>query len=442
VWSTHFGGTVSGVDYVEPIDIVVDGSGAQIVLGTLKGRADFGGGFLTSAGNDDIYLVKYSATGSYLWSQRFGGTSNEVPKGIALDASDNIVITGFFAGTVDFGGGPLTGSSASGFLAKYSPAGGHLWSRRLTTGSALDEGTAVGVDAAGEVIVAGGFYGTVNFGGGPLTSAGSEDIALLKYSSAGTFLWSQRIGGASDDVVLGLAVDRTTGEFVTAGYFSGSVNFGGGSLTSAGGKDAFVARYSSSGGHVWSRQWGSTGEDKGHAAAIDRLGNVAVTGMFTNNVDFGGGPISNAGGTGSSDIFLVKLSPAGIHTWSKGFGSPLVANQSAYGIAFDGAAGSENVLLTGSIVALTAPYTVDFGGGPLTGDGYGNAFIAKFGPDGSHIWSRRYLGGGGHAGGQGIAADSGQNALATGYYNNSINLGGGTMSSPGATDTFLVKFEP
>jgi hypothetical protein len=419
--------------------MVVDGTGASVVLGILKGKADFGGGFLTSAGSQDIYLVKYSATGNYLWSFRIGGTSNEVPKGIAIDSADNIVITGFFGGTVDFGGGPLTGSSAAGFVAKYSSTGAHLWSRRLSTGTVLDEGTAIGVDGASNVIVAGGFYGTVNFGGGALTSAGSEDIVLLKYNSAGAFQWSRRIGGTSDEVVLSLAVDTTTSEFVTAGYFSGSVDFGAGAVTSAGGTDAFVAKYDSSGGNVWSNRWGADSDDKAYGVDVDRLGNVAVTGMFSKNVDFGGGPITNVGGVGSGDIFLVKLSPAGLHSWSKGFGSSLGSNQYGYGVAFDGA---DNLLLTGAIVALTAPYTIDFGGGPITGDGYSNAFIAKFGSDGSYTWAKRYLGGGGHASGIEIAADGGNNVLSVGYYNNSINLGGGTITSPGWTDTYLVKLGP
>jgi hypothetical protein len=440
LWSTHFGGPTNGVDSAKPVGIVVDGSGASVVLGTLNGTASFGGGSLTSAGGGDIYLVKYSATGGYLWSFRVGGPQNEVPKGIAIDAAGNIVITGFFGGTVDFGGGPLTGSSASGFVAKYSPTGTHLWSRRLSTGTGiLDEGTAVGVDGAGNVILAGGFYGTVNFGGGALTSAGSEDIILLKYNSAGAFLWSRAIGGASDEIVLSLAVDTTTGEFVTGGYFAAVVDFGGGRFTSFGGNDAFVARYNSSGAHVWSKQWGSTAEDKAFSVAVDRLGDVAVSGLFTNNVDFGGGPITNVGGVGSGDIFLVKLSPAGIHMWSKGFGSSLGLNQLGYGVAFDGAG---SVLLTGTIVALTAPYTIDLGGGPLTGDGYSNAFIAKYGSDGSHTWSKRYLAGGNNAVGLGVAADSLNNVLSTGYYANSINFGGTTLLSPGAYDAYLVELGP
>jgi Beta-propeller repeat len=439
-WSTHFGGATAGVDSAKPTGIVVDSAGASFVLGTLNGTVNFGGGSLTSAGGGDVYLVKYSSSGSHLWSRRFGGTQNEVPKGIAVDTGGNVLITGYFRGSVDFGGGALSaGTSAAGFLAKYSSSGAHVWSRRLSSGDVTDEGTAVGTDGAGNVLVAAGFFGTVNFGGGALTSAGSEDIALLKYNSAGTFLWSKRIGGSGDEITMSLSADRTTGEFLIAGYFAGTVDFGGGRLTSAGANDVFVARYDASGVHQWSRRWGSNYDDKAFSCDLDGLGNAVVTGVFTSNVDFGGGTISNVGGTGSGDIFLVKLSSAGDHLWSKGFGSSLTANQYGYGVAFDA---SGSVLLTGAIVMLSSPYTIDFGGGPFTGDGYSNTFIAKFGSDGSHIWSKRFLGGGGHTMGLGITSDSGNNVLATGYFDYSINFGGSTMSSPGGSDAFLVKFGP
>ena len=93
-------------------------------------------------------------------------------------------------------------------------------------------------------------------------------------------------------------------------------------------------------------------------------------------------------------------------------------------------------------MALNSPYTIDFGGGPLTGDGYANPFIAKFGSDGAHVWSKRYLGGTGHGAGLGIASDSANNVLATGYFDNSMNFGGTTLTSPGGSDTYLVKLGP
>jgi hypothetical protein len=314
-----------------------------------------------------------------------------------------------------------------------------MWSKRLTTGVSLDTGNAVAVDGSGNVIVGSTLYGTSDYGGGSLTTAGGQDIVLVKYSATGGYLWSKRIGGANNEWVTSLAADQTTGEIVAVGDFDGSTDFGAGTVTTAGGTDAFVAKYSSSGVPVWSHHWGSTGADSAASVAIDRLGNVAVTGAFTFNVDFGGGPITNVGDSSSADIFLVKLSPAGLHLWSKGFGNSTSSAQIGNGVAFDGAG---NVLLTGSIVALTAPYTIDFGGGPLTGDGWYNVFLAKFGSDGSYIWAKRYLGGGGNATGRAIAADGSGNVLATGDFQVSENFGGTTMTCSGVSDTYLVKLGP
>jgi hypothetical protein len=262
---------------------------------------------------------------------------------------------------------------------------------------------------------------------------------LVKYSPTGGYLWAKRIGGADWESVVSLAADQTTGEIVAAGNFAGSTDFGTGTVRAAGGNDVFVARYSSSGVAVWSKNWGSTSGDNASSVAIDRLGNVAVTGTFTFDVDFGGGPITNTGDSYSYDIFLVKLSPAGLHLWSKGFGNALSPGQFSGGVGFDGAG---NVLLTGSILALTAPYTVDFGGGPLTGDGWYAVFVAKFDSEGSYIWAKRYPGGGANATGRTIAADGTGNLLATGSYEISENFGGTTLTSPGASDTYLVKLGP
>jgi hypothetical protein len=438
IWSTDFGGSTLG-DSATSVGMVVDSSGASVVFGYFLGHVDLGGGLLTSAGAGDIYLVKRASNGSHLWSKRFGSTEDDRPRAIAIDASGNIFITGYFRGTVSFGGGGLTASVSSGFLAKYSPAGAHLWSRRLSSGSSADMGNAIAVDGSGNVIVGSTLYGTSDYGGGPLTTAGGQDIVLVKYSATGGYLWARRIGGANYEAVISLAADQTTGEIVAVGDFNGSTDFGAGTITTAGSYDVFVAKYSSSGAPVWSHSWGSAYSERAGSVAIDRLGNVAVTGVFTNNVDFGGGPITNVGGTSSADIFLVKLSPAGLHLWSKGFGNSLTSNQAGNGVAFDEAG---NVLLTGSIVALTAPYTIDFGGGPLTGDGWYNVFLAKFGSGGSYIWAKRYLGGGGNATGRAIAADSAGNVLATGDYEISENFGGTTLTSPGGSDTYLVKLAP
>ena len=122
----------------------------------------------------------WSQSLEHLWSQRFGqrlgDTGVDAGQGIAVDGADNILVTGLFQGTVDFGGGPLTSAGVSDiFVAKYDAAGAHLWSQRFGD-TGFDQGNAIAVDGADDVLVTGYFGGTVDFGGGPLTSAGRGDI--------------------------------------------------------------------------------------------------------------------------------------------------------------------------------------------------------------------------------------------------------------------------
>jgi len=250
--------------------------------------------------------------GSHLWSKRFGSTGEDSGHGVAVDSSGNVVVTGFFQGTVDFGGGGLTSAGELDiFVAKFSGAdGSHLWSKRFGS-TAFEEGREVAVDGSGNVVVTGLFEGTVDFGGGGLTSVGRydrHDIFVAKFSGAnGSHLWSKRFGSADFfDAGVGTAVD-SSGNVVVTGWFTGTVDFGGENLTSAGIDDVFVAQFSGAdGSHLWSKRFGSTGNDEGLGVAVDGSGNVLVTGYFTGTVDFAGGGLTSAG---NSDIFVAKLAP-------------------------------------------------------------------------------------------------------------------------------------
>lgn len=123
--------------------------------------------------------------GTHLWSKQFGDNDNQYASAMAVDAMGNVLITGYFYGTVDFGGGPLICKDMGDiFVAKFNTQGNHLWSRRFGDehlGSWIGSVTsAATVDSAGNVLLTGYFGGTVDFGSGPLTSAGYADIFLAK----------------------------------------------------------------------------------------------------------------------------------------------------------------------------------------------------------------------------------------------------------------------
>src|SRR5207248_10818434 len=188
------------------------------------------------------------------------------------------VMTGRVESSVDFGGGVVC-QPATVFVSKYSPTGATLWSKCLGGMRGGGTGRAVAVDRNGNVLVTGKLSGTVDFGTGPLTSAGASSIFVAKYSAAGVPVWSRAFGGGFNDVGNGVAVDAG-GNVVIIGTAAGTVNFGGGPIT-ANGYTIVVAKFSPAGGHLWSRGFGDSFSNSGNGVAVDPSGNIAVTGAFS-----------------------------------------------------------------------------------------------------------------------------------------------------------------
>jgi Fibronectin type III domain len=331
VWSKRFG--AAGNDLGE--GVAVDADGNVIVVGSFEQTVNFGGGARTSAGGWDVFVAKYSPAGAHLWSMRFGASESDGGTAVVADANGNVIVGGTFMHTVSFGGPALTTSRAAVtdlFLAKYSPDGTHLWSRSFQS-DRKGEVAAVAVDGAGNVALTGFFEGSVSFGGATLWSIqSSRDAFVAKLSAAGTHLWSRSFGDVVADQGMGVAVDGS-GNVLVTGVFGGVVDFGGGVLQADAAGDVFVAKYAApSGAHLWSRAWGGNlSTDTGAGIATD--GNdVVVTGSFegsdTYPADLGGGPVSSAGGR---DVFVARYTSAGSPVWSEHFGGP--GNDDGNGVA-------------------------------------------------------------------------------------------------------------
>jgi hypothetical protein len=312
IWSHRFG----DASFQSGWSVAVDGSGSVIVTGSFVGTVDFGGGPLASAGSEDIFVAKFDAGGNHVWSQRFGDASSQRGQCVAVDGLRNVILTGGFQGTVDFGGGPLTSAGENDiFVAKFDAGGNHVWSQRFGDASS-QTGRSVAVDGSRNVIIKGYFWGTVEFGGGPLTSAGSHDIFVAKFDAGGNHVWSQRFGEASNQRGVSVAVGGS-GNVIVTGHFWGTVDFGAGPLTSAGNYDIFVAKFDAGGNHLWSQRFGDASSQRGQSVAVNGSGNVILTGYSQGTVAFGGGPLTSAG---SDDIFVAKFDAGGNHVWSQRFG--------------------------------------------------------------------------------------------------------------------------
>jgi hypothetical protein len=404
-----------------------------LVVADGAGTIDFGGGPVSGGSTGAVFVAKLDPNLGQLWALGFTA-SNSIVRGLAVDGADAVLVGGSFTNTLDVGGGVLTSASgADVFVTKRSAGGAHVWSRRLG-GLGNQSVTAVAAGSKGDVLLVGGSAGALDFGGTSYATAGSEDGYVVKLAAAdGGDTWIRPLGGAGSLVrPMGVAVDRNDNVLV-AGHFAGAVDFGGGVLTSTGGAaagfDVFVVKFDAAGKHLWSKRFGDAADHQEAAGvAVDAQGSVFVTGSFLGTIDFGGGALTTAGG---SDIFLVKLDAGGSYQWAKRYGD--AADQRATSVAVDVGG---NVLITGGIAGV-----VDFGGGMLAGFGGQDVFLTKLDTSGSYVWAKRY----GNAQDQqasSIAADPSSNVLLTGSFLGGLDFGVGALSSGGGSDIFLAKFAP
>jgi hypothetical protein len=312
LWSMSFGDASQQAASA----VSTDDAGNVYMIGRYGGVVNFGGGNLTSAGSWDMFVVKFNSAGVHQWSRSFGGVYDEFCNALAVDGTGNVHITGEFPVTIDFGGGVLTSAGGNDvFLAKLNSPGSHLWSKRFGD-SSYQYAHGVAVDGSGDVCVTGEFLGSINFGGSDLASAGIHDIYLARLDGSGAHLWSKRFGDPANQLGQSVSFDGY-GNAYFAGHITGSADFGGGLLTSAGSYDAVVAKFDAAGTHQWSRRVGDGSYQYVTAMSVSPLGDVFLAGHFAGTMDFGGGPLTSSG---ASDAFLAKLATSGAHRWSQRFG--------------------------------------------------------------------------------------------------------------------------
>jgi hypothetical protein len=427
LWSQRIGGDSNDVSYA----VTVDASGNIILAGSFRGVVDFGGGPLTgSAGDDDIFIAKYDGSGAHQWSRAFGlgGGYDDRALAVAVDAAGDVYVTGTFISFLSLDAYLLFNNGLEDvFVAKFRASDGYTLLAGSFGNAGSDAGLSIAVDESDGLLVAGFFSDTVYFGGAPLVSAGSYDVFLAKYSAAtGAHQWSQRFGGASTEAANSVAVDAAGNVFL-GGHFMGSANFGGAPLVSAGDQDVFLAKYDSGGTHQWSQRFGGTGDQSASSLAVDDSGGLVVTGHFYNTVDFGGGPLSNAG---QSDIFVTKHNSAGAHQWSQRFGSTDVDWGKTLAVDAYG-----TVVVTGSFNG-----TVSFGGSPLVSAGYDDVFVAAYDSNGAHRRSARF-GGTSTDYGIAVATDPAGSIVMTSNFVGTANFGGAWFTSAAGTqDIVLAKY--
>jgi len=284
-----------------------------------------------------------------LWTNVSSGAVNDLwPHALPVDSSNNIFVMG-------------------GSITKYSSTGTPLW----TNGAG---GNAIAVDSSGNVFVTG--YSRSG------SDSTSDDYATIAYSSAGVPLWTNRYDGVNSiDRPLAIAVDASGNVFVTGLSSDGST------LNEASSDFATVA-YSNAGVPLWTNRYdGANTRDAAVGIAVDKSGNVFVTGHSDN-----GSALENGS---SIDFATVAYSNAGVPLWTNRYDGPANVEDSATAIAVDSSGNGGNVFVTGKSYN---PINADY------------ATIA-YSNSGVPLWTNRYNGGGSS---RAIAVDNSGNVFVTG----------------------------
>jgi hypothetical protein len=462
-WAKRAGGT----SFTDGIDIAVDSSGNTYVTGEFQFDTTFGVGeagetTLFQDDDGDIFVAKYTVDGNLAWAKRAGGEETDSVRGIAVDDSGNVYITGFFSAPITFGPGEVGETTLTSvsldfvpstdiFIAKYTADGNLVWAKRAGGITDFDQGQGVAVDSSGNAYVTGAFGGAATFGleeAGEvtLTSDDDGDIFVAKYATDGDLIWVKRAGGPDSEMGNGITVDGS-GNTSIIGKIQGTAIFGPGetneaTLISNNNGDVFVAKYATDGDLIWAKL-ASTGSDVGHGIAVDGSGNTFVTGSFVDTTIFDSGQANETMLTsdGGNDIFVAKYAANGGLVWAKRAGG--TSFDVGNGLAMDNAG---NAYVTGSFAGTAIFGPGEVGEAILTSDGGFDIFVAKYTADGNLV-EVKHAGGAGSIAGRGIAVDGTGNAHVTGSFTGTVILGLGedgettlTNDSTRFSDIFVARY--
>lgn len=288
--------------------IAVDGAGNFYVTGHTSSEG---------AGGSDAYLAKISSSGLGLWQRRLGGTGNEWGYAVAVDGSGNV----FMAGT-----NTSEASYNQALLAKYNSNGTLQWQRAFyQNGNAQNYFHGVAVDSAGNIYAAG--------------RVGTATAFLAKYNTSGTLQWSRKFdnGSTGAEELRAVTVDGADNIYVVGGFVAAGGSY----------YDALIAKYNTSGTLQWQRALGGLDHDRGVGVVADRSGNIYIALETENRTS-----------TVQMDLMIAKLPADGSKTGTYGrytYEVSTVTEADAAGTSATRTLTSATATLTGSTLYMTVP---------------------------------------------------------------------------------------
>lgn len=333
LWSKSFGGLADATtDHDQWVrGLAVDGAGNVILAGETSGIVNFGGGPL----ENDIAIAKFTGDGEHVWSAVYGTQYSSYPTSIAVDPGTyDVVMTGDFWGTLRFGS--LIAMTAAGtqayhdmFVVRFRAADGVPQSSARYGDGSEQLASSIAVSRS-HAYVAAVFHGTFDFGAPnptPLTSSTWYSLAISRLG-VGTFShsWSRKFG---TDVWAPLVAADAEGDLIVSGWFSGSLDIVTPALTSTSGA-AFLAELDVGGTTRWARKF----ENVTIAAlTVGADGSIYIAGAVAGETDLGAGPVDY---DGTRNAFFARFTGDGEHVFSRVFASSSDQLAAGIGATSDG----------------------------------------------------------------------------------------------------------
>lgn len=449
-WSTFLGG--SDNDYAHGLDVdavdqpVVTGYALSTDFPTTPGAYDS-----THSSGYDVFVAKFDATGStLLWATFLGGSQEDRPFALALDAGARVLIAGHTfsadfpttAGAYD----RMLNGTRDVFVTMLDASGASLrWSTYLG-GAAGERAWGLALTEDGRAVIA-GETGSADFpttaGAHDTTIGGSVDGFVSEFDAQGqTLLWSTFLGGSSSDWINAVVLDRmhcpvTTGTTYSSDYPVTPSAF---DHSSNGGGDAFVTKLAADGGSVaYSTYLGGSGTDVAYAVGLNRRGETVLTGS-TDSANF---PVTSGAFdvsyNGAGDIFIAQFDAAGAALpWSTFVGGSGL--DEAFALILDP---EGRPIVSGETASTDFP--TSWNAFDRTYGGEQDAFVTQIRANGDSLCWSSFLGGRHWDSGWDFALDSTGNPLLTGpTRSGDFPTSAGAFDrvyNGGAEDVFLARFE-
>jgi len=417
----------------------------------------------------------------WTWAKRAGGTGNDNCSDLAFDPQGNLCVTGSYISPAAFGSFNLSGGTL--FVGKMSKSGNWMWAVSSTGGNVYSYG--IKTDAAGNIYIAGQYYGTAQLGNITLPTIVNADVFVAKLDSNGNWLWAVQGGGPGFDVAYDITL--AGGNIYIGGIYSTSASFGSYSLSqpsadaynylakldsngnwlNAAGNNAgycevitsdsnanlyvsgkllreatfgsttlpasnhnYFAKLDSNLNWIWAVHAGGSVSTRARDITLDNDGNIFVTGYFSGNGTFWGAA-DELINQGNLEIFITKLDNDGTGLWSRraggtGYDQGACVITDTFGNVYLGGQNGSTSGDYGSFTLIPSP------------SDQRDAFVTKLNSSGDWLWLK-YFGGYQENSVTKMIADSSSNLYLTGSFRGSMTLGATILTSAGLNEVYIAK---